>query len=184
VLSPTAKLSYARSVRLRFRRLRTSSPSLHRRPRQRGEVSFRLGRATSACLATHRHARRRMRPNRLLPLDSSTTSTRVPWVFDRSRDAFAGALGRTIRRFTMPDSLRWVFGVVCRGGCLRPVSIARRRDHEPSDRTSDPSVASRRADLPAFCARLPTVSKSPRPFLPRVREDHAAFTTRRAFHRR
>lgn len=38
------------------------------------------------------------------------------------------------------------------------------------------------------CAALrlppPTVSRSPRPFPPRVREDHAAFMTRRAFHRR
>jgi hypothetical protein len=43
--------------------------------------------------------------------------------------------------------------VIFRGGPLRPMSIARRRDHDPSDRASDPSVASRRADRRRIACR-------------------------------
>jgi len=67
---------------------RTDSPFTHQRPRQRVVVSFRLGRAPRLVLRLTAIARREMRPNRLLPPNTfSTTSTRASWIPDiESRD--------------------------------------------------------------------------------------------------
>lgn len=62
---------------------RTDSPSTHQRPRQRVVASFRLGRAPRFALRRAVIARREMRPNRLLPPNTfSTTSTRASWIPD------------------------------------------------------------------------------------------------------
>jgi hypothetical protein len=67
---------------------RTDSPFTHQRPRQRVVASFRLGRAPRFALRLAVIARREMRPNRLLPPNTfSTTSTRASWIPDvESRD--------------------------------------------------------------------------------------------------
>jgi hypothetical protein len=69
---------------------RTRSPFTHRRSRQRIAVSFRLGHAPRLALRLPGATRLEMRPNRLLPPNTfSTTSTRASWVPEPSHQAFA-----------------------------------------------------------------------------------------------
>jgi len=69
---------------------RTRSPFTHRRSRQRIAASFRLGRAPRLALRLPVTTRLEMRPNRLLPPNTvSTTSTRASWAPEPSHQTFA-----------------------------------------------------------------------------------------------
>lgn len=123
---------------------RTDSPSTHQRPRQRVVASFRLGRAPRFALRLPVIARREMRPNRLLPPNTfSTTSTRASWIPNVwSRDFRHVPIGESSvsRR---PTRFGGPCGFVSWGGVFFP-NFPRWLDpgHEPSDRTSGTSVAS------------------------------------------
>jgi len=177
-LSPEIRM--ARSFEANFGTPRTSSPSLGCRSHQRNGASFRLGRDTPEDLAISRCSRRRMRPNRLLLLDSSTTRNRVSWVPGFVDCAFAPSLDRGNECFTTPESLRRACGDFWRWVYWTPVD-ASTRPCQLRSRASDPSVASRRTDArePACADR----SRSPRPSLPRAREGNATSTARETFPR-
>jgi hypothetical protein len=123
---------------------RTDSPFTHQRSRQRIVASFRLGRAPRFALRLTVIARREMRPNRLLPPNTfSTTSTRASWIPDVRVTRLSPRADRGNERFTTLDSLRRAVRLCfVRGRFLPQAFPSLRSGHEPSDRTSGTSVAS------------------------------------------
>lgn len=123
---------------------RTDSPFTHQRSRQRIVASFRLGRAPRFALRLAVIARREMRPNRLLPPNTfSTTSTRASWIPDVQVTRLSPRADRGNERFTTLDSLRRAVRLCFVGGRFLPQAFpSLRSGHEPSDRTSGTSVAS------------------------------------------
>lgn len=123
---------------------RTDSPFTHQRPRQRVVASFRLGRAPRFALRLAVIARREMRPNRLLPPNTfSTTSTRASWIPDYRVTRLSPRADRGTERFTTPNSLRRAVRLCFVGGRFLPQTFpSLHSGHEPYDRTSGTSVAS------------------------------------------
>jgi hypothetical protein len=157
---------------------RTVSPSTHRRSRQRIAVSFWLVGTLRLVLRLPVIMPIRMRPNRLLPPNTfSTTSTRASWIPDFLPVArLSPRAGRGTERFTTPDSLRRALRLVSCGAFSSP----------GFPRASGPYLW-HLCRLPA-CEqwRFRTHCSSsgpPRLLSPRVREDHTMSTTRSAFHR-
>jgi len=147
-------------------------------------ASFRLGRAPRFALRRAVIARREMRPNRLLPPNTfSTTSTRASWIPDYLVTRLSPRADRGTERFTTPNSL-WRAVRLCfvRGRFLPQTFPSLRSGHEPTDRTSGTSVASPSLTEWRFRTHWSS-SGPPRLHSPRVREDHTMSTTRDAFHR-
>lgn len=96
----------------------------------------------------------------------------------RARSDEQSGVSRCLIRFGVPLGFSLVVGLF--GPCRLLDGVTTIPQAEPLTLLSLLVVPTRAVSRP----RLPTVSRSPRPFLPRVRDDHAAFTTQRAFHRR
>jgi hypothetical protein len=159
-LSPPAPASARRGF-LQARSRRLGSPCGSPNTRDAGCVR------TDLCHSTHR----------LRAPASRGFSTGVA-TLSRARSDEQSGVSRCPIRFGGPLGSRLVVSVF--GSCRFLDGVTTTPWTEPLTLLSLLVVPTRAAST----LRLPTVSRPPRPLLPHVREDHAAFTTRRAFHRR
>jgi len=185
VLSPTVRPFSARTVRLRFRStshlfaLSLPPPAsarrgfLQARSRTIGSPCDSPNVRDAGCVRTDFcHSTHRLRAPA-----SRGFSTGVA-TLARARSDEQSGVSRCPIRFGVPSEVFLVVGLL--GPCRLLDGVTTTPRTEPLTLLSLLVVPT----CALFRMRLPTVSRLPRPSLSRVREDHAASTTRRAFHRR